>query len=94
MTNAHPVDQLAQIRADIAALKTREDELRGEVSRLIGNGNIIEGDLFVAKQDMTTRKGSLDEKALRAAGIDTDAFRKPEAVVITIRTTLRTALAA
>jgi hypothetical protein len=94
MTNAHPVDQLAQVRADIAALKTREDELRGEVSRLIGDGSLVEGDLFVAKQDLTTRKGGLDEKALRAAGIDTDLYRKPDAVVITIRTTLRTAMAA
>jgi hypothetical protein len=88
-TNAHPVDQLADLRAQIAALKEREDALRGEISRMIGDGNSVEGDMFVAKQDITTRKGGLDEKALREAGVPVDEFRKPESVVVTIRTALR-----
>jgi hypothetical protein len=93
-TNVHIIDQLADVRAQIAALKEHEDKLRGEVSRLIGDDSFAEGDLFVAKQDITTRKGGLDEKALRAAGIEPDNFRKPESVVVTIRLSARASRAA
>lgn len=94
MSNAHPVDQLVAIRAQIKALQELEATVKTEVSRLIGGAEVLAGDEWAAIQSLSTRKGGLDEKALKAAGIDTEAYRKDDIAVLTIRTVLKASLAA
>ena len=84
MKNRHPVDQLADIRATIKTLKAREDELKDQVSALMGDADSLGGDEFIALQKITTRKGSIDAKTLEAAGIDVDHYRKPATTVYAI----------
>ena len=88
-TNTHAVDQLASIRAQIKALQEAESALKTQISREIGGGSSLVGDEWIAEQSLTTRKGGLDEKKLVAAGVDVDAFRKPDSAVLTLRTVLR-----
>jgi len=88
-TNAHPVDQLVALRAQIKALQEHEALLKTEISRAIGDGSCLVGDEWIAEQSVTTRKGGIDEKALKAAGIDVDAFRKADTAVFTLRTVLK-----
>lgn len=88
-TNTHPVDQLVALRAQIKALQEHEALLKTEISRVIGDGSCLVGDEWIAEQSVTTRKGGIDEKALKAAGIDVDAFRKDDTTVYTLRTVLR-----
>jgi len=94
MTNSHAVDQLVAIRAQMSALKESEDLLKVQISREMGDDKELVGDFWIAIQNLTTRKGGLDEKALIAAGIDVDAFRKPETTVHSIRTVLLASRAA
>jgi hypothetical protein len=94
MSNLHPVDQLVAIRAQIKALQELESTVKTEVSRLIGGSETLTGNEWTAIQSLSTRKGGLDEKALKAAGIDTEAYRKDDISVLTIRTVLRASLAA
>lgn len=84
-TNRHPVDQLAQVRATIKQLQDRESELKAEVSQMMGNRDSLGGDEFIARQTVTERKGAIDEKAMAAAGIKPDAYRKPPVTVYSIR---------
>lgn len=84
-TNRHPVDQLALIRETIKNLQERECELKAEVGTLMGSADSLGGAEFIARQTVSERKGSLDEKALKAAGIDADKFRKPSTSVYSIR---------
>ena len=88
-TNTHAADQLASIRAQIKALQEAESALKTQISREIGDGSSLVGDEWIAEQSLTTRKGGLDEKKLVAAGVDVDAFRKPDSAVLTLRTVLR-----
>ena len=90
----HAVDQLVAIRAQIKALQETEAALKTDISRQIGDGNYVVGDEWIAEQSLTTRKGGLDEKKLIAFGIDVDAFRKADSVVLTLRTVLRSSRAA
>jgi N-methylhydantoinase B/oxoprolinase/acetone carboxylase alpha subunit len=62
-TNRHPVDQLADVRVQIAALKAREDELR----KLILSGEAdYRGDEWWA--DITTQSAKrIDTAAVREA---------------------------
>jgi hypothetical protein len=94
MNNQHPVDELAQIRAQIKALQERENALRSEVSLLIGDGSAYDGDDFTAIQTLASRKGGIDEQAMRTAGINPDKFRKSDIAVVTIRTVVRAKAAA
>lgn len=82
--NRHPVDQLADVRAEMKALKEREDELRALVSKAMGNADSLGGDQFIALQKVSERKGAIDAAALKKAGIDPDAFRKPDTTVYSI----------
>jgi hypothetical protein len=93
-TNAHPVDQLVAIRAQIKALQEHEALLKTEISRAMGDSTCLVGDEWIAEQSVTTRKGGIDEAALKAAGIDVNAFRKADTSVYTLRTVLRAARAA
>ena len=83
--NRHPVDQLGQIRETIKILKERETELVAIVSNAMGDGDSLGGSEFIARQVMSNRKGSIDAKALEKAGIDVDAFRKPDSTVFQMR---------
>ncbi len=87
--NIHPVDELAEVRAQIKALEAREGELKSTVSAMMGDADSLGGDFFIARQTMTERKGGIDEKAMKAAGIDADKFRKPPSIVVTIKTEAR-----
>lgn len=84
-SNRHPVDQLALVRETIKNLKEREEELRAIVSAEMGSGDTLGGDEFIARQTVSERKGGVDEKAVKAAGIDLDRFRKPAVPVFSIR---------
>jgi len=61
--NRHPVDQLADVRAEIAKLKEREDALREMI--LSGECQLF-GDDFRADVSTTTSE-RVDTKALRKA---------------------------
>lgn len=84
-TNRHPVDQLANVRATIKTLEAREAELKDEVSALMGDKDSLGGSEFIAWQRLQERKGSLDEKAMKAAGVDPERFRKPPSTFIAIK---------
>ena len=61
--NRHPVDELADVRAEVARLKDREDTLR----KLIIDGECgMRGDDFLATVT-TARTERLDTKAVREA---------------------------
>lgn len=83
--NRHPVDELADVRAQTKALNEREAELKAEISKRIGSADSLGGDEFIATQVLSTRKGGIDEKAATAAGIDLNRFRKADVVVHTLR---------
>jgi hypothetical protein len=89
--NRHIVDQLADVRAQIKALQEIEAALKPQVAEIIDRADVASGDDFIATHQMAERKGSLNEKAMRAAGIDVDSFRGPSTVVISIRLAPRTA---
>ena len=82
--NRHPVDRLADMRAQIKALTAEEKTLTAEVSRLIGDGTSAGGDEYIATQSIAERKGSIDPKKLADAGIDADAYRKKGSVTVTV----------
>lgn len=87
----HPVDQLFAVRAQIKALQELEAGLKADVSALCGDVDYALGDEYVATQSLTSRKGGIDEKALKAAGVDVDAYRKADVAVYTLKVTLNTA---
>jgi cell pole-organizing protein PopZ len=74
-SNRHPVDQLAEVRAQIKALQSREDDLKEQVlTRLTdnpqrGETQTVDGDDFVAAVSCVERE-TLDRKAVeRALGV-------------------------
>jgi hypothetical protein len=86
LTNRHPVDELAEVRAKIKFLGERESELKAIISKLMGpNNNSLGGDEWIAIQSMSERKGGIDEKKLIAAGIDVEKFRKPGSTPMIMR---------
>lgn len=87
--NRHIVDQLADVRAKIKELETVENALKAKVSKEMGDRDSLGGDEYIAQQTLTTRAGSIDTKALEKAGINVDAYRKPETVVMTLRVVKR-----
>lgn len=84
-SNRHPVDQLALVRETIKNLKEHEDRLKEMVSAQMGQNDSLGGDEFIARQIMSERKGGIDEKATKAAGVDLERFRKPATPVLSIR---------
>lgn len=85
LVNRHSVDQLADVRAKIKALKDDEKALVTEISKAMGADDSLGGDQYIARQAIINRKGSLDTKAMEAAGIDVERYRKPSTVVYQIR---------
>lgn len=89
MTNRHPVDELAENREQQKALKQQEEILRAKVSTMMGSADSLGGDEWIAKQDVVPRKGSIDDRKLKAAGLDPEKFRKPGSTAFVIRTVRR-----
>lgn len=85
LVNRHAVDQLADVRAEIKILQTREKAIAAEISAMMGENDSLGGNQWIARQSVTKRKGSIDTKALEAAGIDVDQYRKPDTTVFSIR---------
>lgn len=94
LTNRHPVDQLALIRAQIKELKKHEDALKSQVSGMMGDEDALGGDEFIAVQKLSSRKGSIDAAKMEADGINVDAYRKPDIAVVTLNVELRASQAA
>jgi hypothetical protein len=90
-SNRHIVDQLADVRAKIKDLESVEKDLRERVRTAMGSGDSLGGDEFIARQTLSTCKGSVDNKAVKAAGIDLDKFRKADTVVYALRLERRVA---
>ena len=88
-TNRHPVDQLGQIRLTIKTLQDREAGLKEEVGQMMGKADSLGGDEYIAFQKLQSRKGSLDEKAMLAAGIDIERYRKSGSTYIVLTTVTR-----
>ncbi|TPK59059.1 MULTISPECIES: hypothetical protein [unclassified Mesorhizobium] len=83
-TNRHPVDQLAQIRATQKILAEREAELKAEIGAMMGTADSLGGAEFIAIQKLQSRKGGIDEAAMKAAGIDVEKYRKPASTFIVL----------
>lgn len=83
-SNRHIVDQLADVRAEIKELKECEDDLKKQIGDAMGKKDSLGGDQHIALQKVSTRKGSIDQAAMKAAGIDPERFRKPETTVYQI----------
>jgi hypothetical protein len=82
--NRHMVDRLAMIRAAIKQAEEIEADLKKAISAAMGAGDTLIGDEWAAVQKIGVRKGGLDEKAMAAAGIDVEAFRKPASSTFTM----------
>lgn len=89
MSNRHPVDQLGELREAKKGLEEREKALKDQVSEMMGEKDSLGGDEWIASQSLSERKGSIDEKAAKADGVDLDKYRKPPTTVMTIRTERR-----
>ncbi|MEL6280678.1 MAG: hypothetical protein AAFR28_17610 [Pseudomonadota bacterium] len=72
-TNRHPVDRLAEVRAEIARLKDQETALRDAVLEM-PSGDLV-GDEFIATVKNASQS-RLDTKAVEAKFGSLDAFRK------------------
>src|SRR5690606_16902380 len=57
MSNRHPVDTLADVRAEIKQLEAVEEGLRIKVLGMMGDDDAIGGDEYIAEQVLTARKG-------------------------------------
>ena len=89
--NRHPVDQLADVRAEIKALQDREADLKAQISAEMGSRDSLGGDEFIAFQALQTRKGGIDEASLKAAGINPEKHRKPSSTAHVLRVERRAA---
>jgi hypothetical protein len=85
LSNRHPVDRLALVRAKIKELEAQEADLKAMVSNEMGSRDSLGGDEYVARQVLSERKGGIDEALLKKQGLDPDAFRKPKVTVLSIK---------
>lgn len=89
--NRHPVDRLADVRAQIKKLQDEESDLKALISTEMGSKDSLGGDEFIAFQTLQTRKGGIDEASLKAAGINPDKHRKPASTSHVLRVERRVA---
>lgn len=89
LSNRHAVDRLALVRAEIKALQAKEDVLKALVEGMMGDDAAIGGDEFIARRITSTRKGGLDEDALRRSGVDVERYRKPPTETVSLRVVQR-----
>lgn len=85
MTNLHPVDELADVRLKIKHLDAREIELKKIISDMMGEADSLGGNEYIARQTVSERAGAIDTKAMEAAGIDVEKYRKKPTTVYTLR---------
>jgi len=85
--NRHPVDQLADVRAEIKRLTAVEDDLKAKITKEMGTRDSLGGDQFIASQALQERKGGLDEARIAAAlRLDNlDAYRKPKSTFVVLK---------
>ncbi|MDY8108295.1 hypothetical protein U0C82_03910 [Fulvimarina sp. 2208YS6-2-32] len=62
-TNRHPVDELVDVKAKMAALAEREKSLKAKIIEMAGERDAVGGDEFIATVALQSRK-SLDRKGL------------------------------
>jgi len=92
--NRHPVDQLADVRAEIKRLQDQEADLKAQITTEMGSRDSLGGDELIAFQTLQTRKGGIDEASLKAAGINVDKHRKPASTAHVMRVERRVAAVA
>lgn len=69
--NRHPVDRLAEVRAEIKSLQAEEDQLKGHIHALLpdtpmpGETQTVTGDEHIASVAFVERE-TLDRKAVEA----------------------------
>ena len=85
--NRHPVDRLADVRAQIKALQEEEADLKAKISVEMADADSLGGDEFIAVQTLQDRKGGLDEKRIaETLGVKSlDPYRKPSTVAHVLR---------
>ncbi|HEU5019662.1 MAG TPA: hypothetical protein VFT69_17015 [Pseudolabrys sp.] len=89
--NRHPVDRLADVRAEIKRLQEQESDLKALISTEMGSRDSLGGDEFIAFQSLQERRGAIDEASLKAAGINPDKHRKPKITSVVLRVERRAA---
>ena len=91
--NRHPVDRLADVRAQIKTLQDEETDLKALISNEMGSRDSLGGDEFIAVQTLQTRKGGFDEEKLaeRLGRVNLDQFRKPSTTSHVLRVERRAA---
>lgn len=95
-SNRHPVDELGEVREAKKALEEREKALKEKVAAMMGAADSLGGEEFIARQRVSERRGSLDEKALKERFGDeaVETCRKPPTTTYTIETRRRAEAAA
>lgn len=83
--NRHPVDRLADVRAEIKKLQDEEADLKALITTEMGSADSLGGDQYIASQALQERKGGMDEAAMKTAGVDPEKFRKPSSTFIVIK---------
>lgn len=83
--NRHPVDRLADVRAEIKKLQDEETDLKAQITTEMGSADSLGGDQYIASQSLQERKGGLDETAMKAAGVDPEKYRKPKSTFIILK---------
>lgn len=88
-SNRHPVDRLALVRERIKALQVEETSLKEEIGSLMGDADNLGGLDYIATKTRTERKSGLDEKTMKANGIDVERYRRPSTEFEVIRVVAR-----
>jgi hypothetical protein len=83
--NRHPVDRLADVRAEIKRLQVEEIDLKAMIQTEMGSADSLGGDQYIASQSLQERKGGIDEAAMKAAGIDLDKYRKSSSTFVLLK---------
>lgn len=91
--NRHPVDQLADVRAQIKKLEADEKALKDQITEMMGAKDSLGGDEFIAFQKLQERRGGLDEARIAEhLGVkNLDPYRKASVAVHVLRVERRAA---
>ena len=91
--NRHPVDRLADIRAEIKRLQAEEADLKAQISTEMGSRDSLGGAEWIASQTLQQRKGGIDEEKLcQHLGVKSlDPYRKPSTAAHVLRVERRAA---
>lgn len=83
--NRHPVDRLADVRAEIKKLQDEETDLKAQITTEMGSSDSLGGDQYIASQALQERKGNIDDAAMKADGLDPEKYRKPASTFIVLK---------